>query len=104
MSPDSSRTSKTSLFDIRNIIGALLLIYGVVLLIMSFTTSDTEKAKAGGVNANLRVGLVMALVGAFFVVWALTRPIVVDEVQLERDKAAAEEEEARRLDQGGSAG
>ena len=96
--------SRAGLFDIRNIIGALLLIYGVVLLIVSFTTSDTEKAKAHGVNANLWVGLVMALVGAFFVFWAVTRPIVVDEGRLERDKAAAEEEEARRLDQGGSAG
>jgi membrane protein DedA with SNARE-associated domain len=98
---DSAR-SKVSLFDIRNIIGALLFLYGVILLVASFGTSDAQKAKADGVNANLWVGLVLVVVGALFIVWAVTRPIVVDEKQLEEDKRAVEEEAHRHLDPGGS--
>lgn len=88
MSHAGSKTRKphASVFDIRNIIGALLFIYGVVLLIVGVVgTSAAEKTRAGGVNANLWVGIALAVVGALFVVWAVTRPIVVDEPQIERD-------------------
>jgi prolipoprotein diacylglyceryltransferase len=103
MSQVSTAKSKVSLFDIRNIIGALLFLYGVILLIVSFATSDAQKAKADGVNANLWVGLVLVVVGVFFVVWAVTRPIVVDEEQLERDRREVEEEARRRSRETGPA-
>jgi hypothetical protein len=98
----SENQSKAGLFDIRNIVGALLTIYGVVLVIASFGTSDAQKAKASGVNANLWVGLVMAAVGVLMIVWAVTRPIVVDEEQLEADKRAVEEAARRPTDTSGS--
>jgi formate hydrogenlyase subunit 3/multisubunit Na+/H+ antiporter MnhD subunit len=103
MSQDRPEKAKVSLFDIRNIIGALLFLYGVVLLIASFGTSDAQKAKADGVNANLWVGLVLTVVGVFFVAWAVTRPIVVDEEQLERDKREVEEAARRRSGETGPA-
>ena len=103
MSENSSRTSKASLFDIRNIIAALLGIYGVVLVIMSFTTSDSDLAKASGVNANLWVGVGLLLFSLVFVVWAYLRPIVVDEEQLEKDKREVDEEAHRRREGGPSA-
>ncbi len=62
--------------DIRNIIGALLGIYGLVLIVMSFV-ADQELAKTGGVNANLYAGLGLAVVAAVFLTWARLRPIVV---------------------------
>jgi 4-hydroxybenzoate polyprenyltransferase len=102
MSQDSSAKSKVSLFDIRNIIGALLFLYGVVLLLASFGTSDTQKAKADGINANLWVGLVLVVVGALFVLWAVTRPIVVDVEQLEADKRAVDEAAGHPTDTSGS--
>jgi hypothetical protein len=101
MSENATRTSKASLFDIRNIIAALLGIYGVVLVIMSFVTSDRQLAKVSGVNANLWVGIGLLLFAAFFVGWAYLRPIVVDEAQLEKDKHAVDEEAHRRRDEGG---
>lgn len=102
MSEDQSTRSKAGLFDIRNIVGALITIYGVVLVIVSFSTSDTQKAKADGVNANLWVGLVMVVVGVLMIVWAVTRPIVVDEEQLEADKRAVDEAARRPTDTSGS--
>lgn len=82
---------KVSLFDVRNIIGALMFLYGVILLLASFATSDADKAKADGVNANLWVGLALLVFGVLMVIWAVTRPIVVDEEQLERDKREVDE-------------
>jgi len=95
---------KVSLFDVRSIVGALMFLYGVILLLASFATSDADKAKADGVNANLWVGLVLLVFGVLMVVWAVTRPIVVDEEQLEADKRAVEEAAGRRADDEGGAG
>lgn len=82
------------LFDIRNIIGLLLLIYGIALLIMGVVaTSDSEKSRAGGINANLWSGIVMGVVGVLFLVWAYTRPTVVP-ADVDADDGAADGERA----------
>ena len=84
--PDTSDTTaaddtadkphKAGLFDIRNIIGALMAIYGVILTLAGLL-GEHEPEKTGGVNANLWTGLALLLVGAFFIGWARWRPIVV---------------------------
>ena len=81
------------LFDIRNIIGALMALYGIVLVIMSFTVSDADKAKANGENLNLWTGLGLLVLAAALIGWALARPIIVDERELAREKAEHEGEE-----------
>ena len=63
-------------FDIRNIIGALLGIYGVLLLLAGLFM-DAEEDKTGGVNANLWTGLALAVAGALFLLWARLKPIIV---------------------------
>ncbi|GAA4707050.1 hypothetical protein [Nocardioides conyzicola] len=65
-------------FDIRNIIGGLIGVYGVILTVMGLV-GDQEQDKTGGVNANLWAGLVMLAIGAAFLVWARVRPVVVPE-------------------------
>jgi LPXTG-motif cell wall-anchored protein len=66
-------------FDVRNIIGALIGLYGLVLLVMGLIgPSEDDLAKTGGFNANLWVGLGMLVVGAGFIVWSRVRPIVVE--------------------------
>ncbi len=82
---------KVSLFDVRTIIGLLMTIYGVILILVSFGTSDADKAKSDGVNANLWVGLALLVFGLLMLTWAISRPLVVDEEQLEADKRAVEE-------------
>jgi hypothetical protein len=89
----SATRHQAGLFDIRNVIGLLLLIYGVVLVLMGlFFTSDADKAKTDDINANLWTGLGILLVGIFFVTWAKLRPIVVDDAEVARDKEADEEQ------------
>lgn len=68
-------------FDLRNVIGALLGIYGIVLLLCSFlldpgVNPDTGVAKASG--DNLWAGLAMLIVAIVFMVWARLRPIIVE--------------------------
>ncbi len=79
MTDTSKKTA--GLFDIRNIIGALLGIYGVALLLAGIF-ADTAPEKTGDVNANLWTGLGLAVASAIFLVWARLRPTVVpDEVE-----------------------
>nr|WP_122819954.1 hypothetical protein [Nocardioides pantholopis] len=66
------------MLDIRNIIGGLLAVYGVILLLMGLF-ADTEPEKTGDVNANLWAGIGLLVVGAVFIVWAWLRPVLVPE-------------------------
>jgi hypothetical protein len=64
-----------NLFDLRRIIAGVFLVWGVLLVILGITGSDAETQKAAGININLWAGLGMLVVGAVFLVWALTRPL-----------------------------
>jgi drug/metabolite transporter (DMT)-like permease len=65
----------STLLDIRRIIAGLLGLYGVILLVAGIVGSSAQKNKAAGVNINLWAGIVLLLLSAFFLVWALTRPL-----------------------------
>lgn len=80
-----------SLSDIRNIVAALLAIYGVLLSIAGFAPAllpahrDTAAAHNRvnlyvGTDANWWVGLILLGVAAGFFGWALARPHRADEV------------------------
>lgn len=71
-------TKTAGIFDIRNVIGALLTVYGVVLILLGLF-GDTAPDKTGDVNANLWGGIVLLVVGLGFLGWARWRPVVVDE-------------------------
>ncbi|HYH24820.1 MAG TPA: hypothetical protein VD834_05670 [Blastococcus sp.] len=67
-------------FDIRNIIGALIGFYGVVLVIMGLVANgEDEQAKTGGWNANLWTGIAMVVFALAFMLWSRLRPVVVEE-------------------------
>ena len=81
------------LFDIRNIIGALLEIYGVVLIFAGLVPAilaEHEPASADnrvdlyiGTDANWWVGLALLAVAAVFFGWAYLRPVPVEESSTE---------------------
>ena len=68
---------RAGLFDIRVIIGALIGLYGLIILVTGFFTSDAQLAKSDGLNINVMAGIGMLVVAAGFVLWARLRPIVV---------------------------
>lgn len=79
--------------DVRNIIGSLLSIYGVILVAMGLF-GDTAPEKTGNVNANLWAGLALLVAGGVFLTWARLRPVVVPEDVAVDD---ADEDEAPEL-------
>jgi xanthine/uracil/vitamin C permease (AzgA family) len=72
---DPKDSSASRLFDLRLIIGALFVLYGVVLTIVGVTDSDAEVALAAGVRINLWIGLGMLATGIFFLLWVRLRPL-----------------------------
>ena len=76
--PSTPTKHTAGALDIRNIIGGLIGLYGVILTVMGIF-GDKELDKTGGVNANLWAGLAMLVVGAVFLGWARLRPVVVPE-------------------------
>jgi hypothetical protein len=88
----SPRTDKVlvHLFDIRNIVGALLGVYGVLLTIAGFVpsvlrTHDNAAAASDranlyiGTDANWWVGLVLIGAAVAFFTWAILLPHRADE-------------------------
>jgi hypothetical protein len=82
----------TYLFDIRNVIGALLAIYGVILTVAGFAPGLLREREKGassavanpvdlyfGTEANWWVGLILIGVAAVFFAWAVLRPVRVEE-------------------------
>ncbi|MCW2837704.1 MAG: hypothetical protein JWQ15_1818 [Marmoricola sp.] len=68
---------RAGLFDIRFIIGALIGLYGLIILVTGFFTSDAQVQKSDGLNINIWAGIGMLVVGVGFGAWAHLRPIVV---------------------------
>ena len=62
-------------FDIRRLIGALFLLYGVILLILGIFGSSHVKNKAAGVNINLWTGIGLIVFAGVMISWALLRPV-----------------------------
>ena len=62
-------------FDIRRLIGAVFLLYGIVLTVLGLFGSSHVKNKAAGVNIDLWTGLGMLVFAAFMIAWALLRPV-----------------------------
>lgn len=73
----SAQKHRAGLFDIRFIIAALIGVYGVILFVVAFFTTDAQKDKADGLNINLYAGVGMIVVAALFMLWTRWRPIVV---------------------------
>jgi drug/metabolite transporter (DMT)-like permease len=76
MAEQTTRKHTAGALDIRNIIGGLLGVYGVILVLMGLF-GDKQLDKTGDVNANLWAGLALVVVAAVFLTWARLRPIVV---------------------------
>ena len=82
----STGRSAAGLFDVRNIIAALLGIYGIVLIVMGIVHHSGEQvAKSDGVNLNLWTGIGLVIVAVLMAGWAWLRPIIVVPEEIEHD-------------------
>ena len=79
-------TTASRLFDLRTIIGALFVLYGVILFVAGLFDSSAEIDKANGIRINLWLGLAMFVLGALFLLWVRLRPL-----RIEHGPSAAEQ-------------
>lgn len=63
-------TPKRRIFDLRLMIGAVFVIYGVSLGVAGLFDTEADLAKAGGLPINLWTGAAMLVLGIFFLLWA----------------------------------
>lgn len=101
MSDPYTPQSRFRFFDIRNIIGALLGIYGVLLTLAGFfpqmlaehSDAAAERNRTDlyiGTDANWWVGLVLVGVAGLFFAWAVLRPVVPDEPGVVEERTRTE--------------
>ena len=86
---DGGGKRTAGIFDIRVIIGALLGLFGLILLLTSlFSNPQAQVPRANDVDLNLWTGLSLLAAAAIFILWARLRPIVVDESAASGDRPA----------------
>lgn len=66
------------LFDLRYVIGALLGLYGVVLVIRGLLDGPEQLARAAGTAINLWTGIGLVVVAVVFLIWARVRPLGIE--------------------------
>lgn len=94
--PRGDRPRTAGALDIRNIIGALLAIYGILLLLVHAFGDDTATTGPTHDQANLWTGAALLLSGLLFFAWTWMRPTVVEPEQAE------DQDEKRELGTPGS--
>jgi hypothetical protein len=72
---DAPQSAAAKLFDIRLLIGGLFTVYGLMLTVAGFFTSDADLKKASNININLWLGLGMLVLGLLFLLWHRLRPL-----------------------------
>ena len=86
---EAPQSAAAKLFDLRVLIGGLFLVYGIMLTVAGFTTSDRELAKASGININLWMGIGMLIIAVFCLTWWRLRPLRRDEPQPDQSQPDA---------------
>jgi hypothetical protein len=93
LDPDEARSWRLAkLFDLRSFIGALMLIFGVLVIIPGFVAGKATIDKAAGINLALWVGALMLALAVFFLAWVILKPPPpVTKAEMEAARKAREE-------------
>ena len=78
-------------FDLRNIIGLVLLVYGVICVIMGLLHGSSDRAQASGISINLWTGVPLIVLGALFFLWNRRSPRPVEDLVKTGDEASLAE-------------
>lgn len=78
----------TRRFDLRRILGALFLAYGVIVTLVGIVNHSTDGDKTGGIQINLWTGIAMLIAGALFLLWDRLAPVPAEDIvsSLERQE------------------
>jgi hypothetical protein len=89
----------TRRFDLRNLLGALFGLYGVIVTILGIVNRTADNKQTGGIDINLWAGLAMLVVGALFFLWQRWAPVPEEDIlkTLENEDEVKAEGEGRGL-------
>jgi hypothetical protein len=73
---EAQAASAANKFDIRRLIGALFILYSLILIALGLFGSHAIKHKAAGINIDLWAGLGMLVFGILMLFWAFSRPVM----------------------------
>jgi xanthine/uracil/vitamin C permease (AzgA family) len=75
LTPEEARNWRLAkLFDLRTFIGALFMVFGILVTIPGIAASQATITKAAGINLGLWVGVTMLVISVFFLSWVLLKP------------------------------
>ncbi|MEX3610247.1 hypothetical protein VVR12_04265 [Rothia sp. LK2588] len=66
--------------DLRNIIGALFLVYGIIVFLVGMLNPAADIAQTGGIHINLWTGLGMFITGVLFLLWSKFLPVPAEDI------------------------
>jgi prolipoprotein diacylglyceryltransferase len=70
-------SAAATLFDLRTVIATLFGVYGILLVIIAFTTTtQAQLDKAAGIHMNMWAGVIMIVVSVVFIAWVRLKPPV----------------------------
>jgi hypothetical protein len=89
----------TRRYDLRNLLGALFVLYGVIVTILGIVNRTADNKQTGGIDINLWSGLSMLVLGVLFFLWQRWAPVPEDDIlkTLEHEDEVKAEGEGRGL-------
>jgi hypothetical protein len=97
LTADEQKTvDSTRRFDLRRILGALFVVYGVIVFVTGFfTIGGSELKMTGGIAINFWTGGAMFVVGLLFFLWDRLAPVPAEDILHSEDLAEQEREEEK---------
>lgn len=72
--------ASTHRFDLRRILGALFLLYGVLVTLVGLLRPAEDVEKTNGIAINLWTGVAMLVLGILFLVWDRLSPVPEEDI------------------------
>jgi membrane-bound ClpP family serine protease len=97
LTPEQQKTvASTRRFDLRRILGALFVLYGVIVFVVGLVaTGDKELRMTGGIHINLWTGAAMFVLGLLFFLWDRLSPVPAEDI-LKSEELEEEQEQAEK--------
>ena len=91
--------TSTRRFDLRRILGALFVFYGVIVTIVGIVQHTQDVAKTHGIAINLWTGIAMLVLGILFFVWDRLSPVPEGDI-IRNEQAEPDANESARQAEG----
>jgi len=77
---EEAMVKSTRRFDLRRILGAVFVLYGVIVTIIGLLNSASDMKQTGGIAINIWTGLSMLVLGILFFVWDHFAPVPQEDI------------------------